>query len=132
MANTTKTFPSALAALLRRRNLKVPAGLTKAPPQAYANQSADLVSELDLLDDAALLRQAERIAGYAKRQQQRIKALWDESPLIRELRRRKLPEPPRPERVVAASVSYKRALDAWSDAELVQAAREWSEAGRTG
>ena len=128
MPTSAKTFPAALAALLRKRKLKVPSGLLKAPPQAYANQPPEFVEELAKADDGTLLRQAEHIAGYAKRQEQRAKAMWDDSPLIRELRKRKLAEPPRPKRVVAASVSYKRPLAEWSDKELIQAAKEWSKA----
>jgi hypothetical protein len=124
------TFPDALAKLLRKRKLKVPPGLTAAPPQAYANQPASVVEQLEGLDDGALSMQAERIAGYAKRQAERARAAWDNSPLIAELRRRKLTEPPRPTRVVGASASLKKPLAQWTDKELLAAATEWSTRAR--
>jgi hypothetical protein len=124
-----ETFPQALAKLLRSRKIKVPAGLATAPPEAYARQPASIVEQLSSLDDAALSAQAAKIAGYAKRQAQRAKAEWDRSPLIAELRRRKLKAPPTPKRVVGAVFPLKRPLSEWSDRELTEAAAKWSRAG---
>ena len=133
MARTTKgddSFPAALAALLRSRKIKVPAGLAQAPPEAYANQPASVVEQLADLDDDALAAQAAHVAGYAKRYEARLKKAWDDSPLIKELKRRKLKMPPRPTRVVGAAVTFKKPLREWSDAEVVRAAEEWSRRGR--
>lgn len=125
------SFPEELAKLLRRRKLKVPAGLAEAPAVAYASQPASVVEQLDKLDDAALQAQADHIAGYAARQAERAKKAWDTSPLIAEIRRRKLTEPPRPTRVVGAAFSLKKPLGEWSDRELLDVAGEWSERGRS-
>ena len=77
------------------------------------------------LPDADVKRFADKIAGYVARQQARAKAAWDSSPLIVELRRRKLKEPPMPSRVVGASVSLTKPLKEWSDAEILRAVKEW-------
>lgn len=124
------TFPGALAKLLRSRKLKVPKGLAEAPPDAYANQPAAFVETLATLDDDALQKQADKVAGYAARQAERARASWDTSPLIVELRRRKLKEPPRPARVVGAAFSMKKPLREWSDEAILEVAREWSKRGR--
>lgn len=109
----------------------MPAGLTKAPPVAYANQSASFVDTLaKQLSDDELRAHAERVAGYAKRHAERVRASWDRSALIAEIRRRKLTEPPRPTRVVGAGLRIKKPLPEWSDGELLEAAREWSRRGR--
>lgn len=125
-----RSFPDAFAALLRSRKLRVPRGLRDAPPEAYANEPASFVSELERLGDEQLARFAERVATYAKRQAERARREWESSPLVGELRRRKLAEPERPTRVVGASVSLSKALTEWTDAEILRAAREWSERGR--
>lgn len=125
-----RTFPEALAALLRKRKLKVPPGLKTAPEEAYARQPASFVQQLAGLDDAALLAHAQRVAGYAARQQERAKKAWDTSPLVREIRRRGLKEPKQPRRVVGVSFPIKgRPFTEWKDAELVSAAKEWSKLG---
>lgn len=123
-------FPEALAALLRSRKIRVPAGLAKAPPVAYANQPVSFVETLAKLEDAQLSAHAERVAGYAKRHEARVRASWDLSPLIAEIRRRKLREPPRPTRVVGAGLRITRPFSEWSNEELLAAAREWSRRGR--
>lgn len=122
-------FPEALAELLRKRRLKVPDGLVEAPPEAYARQPASFASRLADLDDDALALHAEKVASYARRQAERAERAWDTSPLIGEIRRRKLKEPPRPRRVVGAVFSLKKPLREWTDAELLDAARQWSERG---
>ncbi len=126
---TAKTFPKALAALLRSRKLRVPSGLEQAPPEAYANQPPELVARLEDLDDESLMRQAAHIAGFERKREARLKAVWDDSPLIKEIKRRKLKPPPRPRRVVGAAISFKRPLREWTDEELLAAAREWSKRG---
>jgi hypothetical protein len=125
------TFPAALAALLRKRKLSVPKGLVDAPPVAYASQRASFVVQLERLPDGELKRFAEKVAGYAGRQEERARAEWERSPLIAELRKRKLKEPPQPVRVAGVSVSLTKPLAEWSDAELIRAATEWSRIGRT-
>lgn len=125
------TFTHAFAKLLRSRKIPVPRGLKAAPPEAYANEPASMVADLERLPDDQLERYAERIAGFAKRQRDRAKREWESSPLISELRRRKLEEPPPPSRAVGASVSLTKPLQEWSDPELLKAAREWSERGRS-
>jgi hypothetical protein len=124
------SFPQALAALLRSRRIRVPAGLADAPRQAYASQPASYVGELARLGDDELKRYAQKIAGYARRQAERARADWESSPLIAELRRRGLKEPPCPVRVVGASVSLTKPLREWSDAEILRAADEWSRMGQ--
>jgi len=126
-----RSFPRAFAALLRERGIAVPRGLQAAPPEAYGSASADVVSELARLSDPELERYAERVAGFAARQSARAKAAWNSSPLIAEIRRRKLSVPPPPVRVVGASVSLRKPLAEWTNRELLAAAREWAKrAGR--
>jgi hypothetical protein len=122
----TESFPHAFAALLRERGIAVPRGLLSAPADAYANASASVVTDLAKLTDAELERYAERVAGFAARQAARAKAAWNASPLIAEIRRRKLTVPPAPKRVVGASVSLAKPLAEWTNKELLAAAREWS------
>jgi hypothetical protein len=122
-------FPAALAALLRSRKLAVPKGLEAAPPAAYANQPVSFVDQLAKHSDAELKLFAEKVAGYATRQSARAKAAWDSSPLIIELRRRKLKEPALPTRVVGVSVSLRTPLKEWTDAQILKAAKEWSKKG---
>lgn len=124
------SFPEALAALLRSRKVRVPAGLADAPPQAYASQPSSYVEQLGTLGDEELRRYAEQIAGYAPRQAKRAREAWEASPLIAELRRRRLKEPDPPVRVVGASVSLAKPLSEWSDREIVRAADEWSRMGQ--
>ena len=124
------TFPEALAGLLRSRKVRVPAGLADAPPQAYASQPSSYVERLSELGNEELRRYAEQIAGYAPRQAKRAREAWEASPLIAELRRRRLKEPDPPVRVVGASVSLAKPLSEWSDAEIVRAAGEWSRMGQ--
>lgn len=123
------TFPQAFAALLRSRGIGVPRGLTTAPPDAYGKVAVSFVDELARLDDDELASYAQRVAGFASRRTARAKAAWNSSPLIAELRRRKLTVPRPPARVVGASVSLAKPLAEWSDAELLAAAREWSKRG---
>ena len=125
------TFPEALALLLRARKIAVPKGLIDAPPEAYASQRASFVVQLERLPDSELRRFAEKVAGYARRQEERARVEWERSPLIAELRRRKLAEPPRPVRAAGVSVSLAKPLAEWSDAELIRAADEWSRIGRS-
>lgn len=125
-------FPQALASLLRKRGLRVPPGLMAAPPEAYAAAPAEFVETLARLEDSDLVAHSEKVAGYARRQAERAKATWDTSPLILEIRRRKLKEPLRPGRVVALAFSLKRPLSEWSNRELLRAAAEWSRRGRRG
>ena len=122
-------FPSALAALLRSRKIAVPKGLEEAPPEAYADQPASVVEQLAKQPDAQLKAYAEHIAGFAARRLARAKAAWDSSPLIAELRRRKLKEPSPPKRVVGANVSLKTPLKDWTDAQILKAANEWAKKG---
>ena len=120
------TFPQAFASLLRKRKLAVPRGLDSAPPEAYAHQPPAFVEQLAELSDQELGRYAERVASYAGKQADRARAAWEASPLIRELRRRGLPEPPRPDRAAGMNVSLKKSLAEWSDEDILSAAREWS------
>ena len=129
-AASDAAFPGALAALLRSRRIRVPAGLADAPPQAYASQPASFVDNLVQLPDADLRAYAEKIASYAKRQAKRALQAWEASPLVAELRRRGLKEPAVPARVVGASVSLAKPLKDWSDAEIRRAAEEWSRLGQ--
>ena len=126
----TETFPAAFARLLRSRGISVPRGLRDAPPEAYAGQPAELVDQLSGLPDTELKRYAERVGGWVRRQEQRAHREWDTSPLIAELRRRKLKEPACPVRVVGVSVSLAKPLADWSNAEILRAAEEWSRMGR--
>ncbi len=125
------SFPRAFAALLRERGIAVPRGLQTAPPEAYGRASAEAVEGLARQSDKELERYAERVAGYAARQSVRAKAAWNSSPLIAEIKRRKLTAPPAPARVVGASVSLSKPLADWTNRELLAAAREWAKrAGR--
>ena len=124
-------FPAAFAALLRDRKLTVPKGLDAAPPEAYASQPASFVEQMRRLPDAELKRFAAQVAGYAERQAARAAAEWERSPLIAELRRRKLKEPPRPLRAAGVSASLAKPLEEWTDKELLDAATRWSRIGRS-
>jgi hypothetical protein len=124
-----EAFPKAFATLLKSRGLKVPRGLLSAPPEAYARQPAAAVEGLARASDQVLETQAAKIAGFVTRRAARARQLWDGSPLIAELRRRKLSEPPAPQRPVAASFPLKTPLAEWSDDEIVEAARAWSARG---
>jgi hypothetical protein len=115
---------------LRQRKIRVPTGLVQAPREAYASQPSSFVERLEGLPDADLKVYAEKIAGYAARQAKRAKAEWEASPLIAELRKRRLREPACPVRVVGASVSLRTALKDWSDGEITHAAEEWSRMGQ--
>lgn len=123
------SFPAAFAALLHLRKIRVPSGLEKAPGEAYAHQGPELVEQLSGLSDEEIERFAERVASYADRQARRAEREWESSPLIGELRRRKLPEPDRPRRATGVSVSLTKPLAEWSDGELLDAARAWSRKG---
>jgi hypothetical protein len=124
------SFTQAFAALLKERKMRVPAGLLDAPREAYASQPASFVDQLSGLSDSDLKTYADKIAGYSTRQEKRAKAEWEASPLIKELRRRKLREPASPVRVVGASVSLRKQLGEWSDGEILHAAEEWSRMGQ--
>lgn len=89
-----------------------------------------MVDQLAGLGNDQLKRYAEKIAGYARLQEKRARQDWEASPLIAELRRRKLDEPPCPVRVVGASVSLTKPLVEWSDGEITRAADEWSRMGQ--
>lgn len=127
----TGAFTDAFADLLRSRKLAVPNGLLDAPPEAYASQPASVVETFGRLPDSELTRFAEKVAGYAQRQADRAAAEWDRSPLIAELRRRKLKEPPRPSRAAGVSASLAKPLAEWTDKELLDAATHWSRIGRS-
>jgi hypothetical protein len=126
----SKGFPAAFAALLKNKKIAVPKGLVDAPPEAYASQDESLVEQLANLSTAQLKQFAEKVAGYAGRQQERARAEWERSPLVAELRRRKLKEPKPPSRPTGASVSLKKPLEKWSDKELLEAANRWSKLGK--
>ncbi len=89
-----------------------------------------MVEQLSGLSDTELKRYAEQIGGYVRRQEKRARREWDMSPLIAELRKRKLKEPPSPVRVVGASVSLAKPLSDWSNAEILRAAGDWSRMGQ--
>jgi hypothetical protein len=125
-----ETFVQAFGKLLRSRKLAVPKGLADAPPEAYASQPASVVEDLSKLPDAELKRFAEQVGGYAKRQADRARSEWERSPLIGELRRRKLKEPSPPTRAAGVSVSLAKPLGKWSDKELLKAAEQWSKLSR--
>ncbi len=127
---SAESFTEAFAKLLRSRKVAVPRGLTDAPEAAYASQDASVVADLSKLPDTELERFAKQVAGYAKRQSDRARAEWERSPLIGELRRRKLKEPPPPSRAAGVSVSLAKPLKEWSDKELLKAAEQWSKLGR--
>src|SRR5919108_799632 len=124
------SFPVALAELLRSRKIRVPTGLESAPRQAYASQPPSFIDHLADLGNDELQQYAAQIAGYARRQAKRAKDDWEASPLIAELRKRGLAEPPPPVRVVGASVPLTKPLAKWTDGELVRAANEWSRLGQ--
>lgn len=126
---TVTAFPAALAQLLRKRGLDVPEGLEKAAPVSYANQPRETVKLLENLTDKELEIQATRIATYEDRRVARAVAQWDSSPIIAELRKRGLTEPPSPRRPIGASFSFGKPLPEWTDEEVLQAAREWSRRG---
>lgn len=126
---TVAAFPAALAQLLRKRGLDVPEGLEKAAPVSYASQPRETVKLLESLTDKELEIQATRIATYEDRRVARALAQWDSSPIIAELRKRGLTEPPSPRRPIGASFSFGKPLPEWTDEEVLQAAREWSRRG---
>ncbi|HEU5001194.1 MAG TPA: hypothetical protein VFW71_00235 [Actinomycetota bacterium] len=123
-------FLEALAELLVQRGIEVPKGLGEAPPAAYAAQGAGAVAMLARLNDTDLAERAAKVAGWQARQTLRAQQVWDSSPLIGELRRRGLDEPPRPARPAGVAFSLKRPLAEWSDEELQDAAREWARIGQ--
>jgi hypothetical protein len=125
-----QSFPKAFAALLRERGLAVPRGLQTAPPDAYGSAEPHVLENLARLPDNELSSYAERVAGYAARQAARAKKAWESSPLIAEIKRRKLTVPPAPSRVVGANVSLAKPLTEWSNRELLAAAREWAKRAR--
>ncbi len=129
-ASGAESFLTAFAALLKSRKIAVPKGLADAPPEAYASQPASMVEQLAKLPDAELKRIATQVGGYAGRQADRAKREWERSPLVAELRRRKLKVPPPPTRVTGSSVSLVKPLAKWSDKELLRAAERWSKLGR--
>jgi hypothetical protein len=122
-------FIVALADLLRSRNIEIPPGLLEAPPEAYAGQTEAVVLMMARLKDADLVERAGKIAGWGRRQAERAERAWESSPLIGELRRRGLSEPPRPPRVVGASFSLKKPLAEWTDDEVQEAAAAWVRLG---
>lgn len=124
------TFIELFTELLRAKKIRVPKGLAEAPPEAYASQPASFVSELERLPKRQLEAFAEKVASYAGRQKERALAEWERSPLVAEIRRRKLKEPPPPSRPTGASVSLGKPLKDWKDAELLAAAKRWSSLGR--
>jgi len=119
-------FIAALAELLRARHLEVPPGLLEAPPEAYAGQTEAVVQTMARLKDEDLEARAGKVAGWGRRQAERAEQAWESSPLIGELRRRGLPEPARPTRVVGASFSLKKPLADWTDEELKEAVATWA------
>ena len=123
-------FLVAFIALLKKKKVPVPKGLADAPPVAYADQPASFVEQMERLPNTELKRYAERIAGYTSRLAERAKREWDGSPLIVELRRRKLKEPSVPERPAGISVSLAKPLSDWSDREILHAAERWSKLAR--
>jgi hypothetical protein len=114
---------------LRSRNIEIPPGLLEAPPEAYAGQSEAVVQTMARLKDEDLAERAGKVAGWGQRQAERAERVWESSPLIGELRRRGLPEPPRPSRVVGASFSLKKPLAEWTDDELEEAVAAWARLG---
>jgi hypothetical protein len=121
-------FPVAFAALLKKKKVPVPKGLLEAPPEAYASQDPSFVDQLANLPNSQLKAFADKVAGYADRQKERGRVEWERSPLIAELRRRKLKEPPMPARPSGVSVSLAKPLAKWTDKELLRAAEAWSKA----
>jgi hypothetical protein len=125
-------FIDALADLLRSRNIEIPPGLLEAPPEAYAGQTEAVVQTMARLKDEDLAERAGKVAGWGQRQAERAERAWESSPLIGELRRRGLAEPPRPNRVVGASFSLKKPLAEWTDDELEEAVAAWARLGSGG
>jgi hypothetical protein len=123
-------FLPVFAELLKAKKIPVPKGLLDAPPEAYANQPASFVEHLERLPKAELARFAEKVGGYAKRQRERALAAWEGSPLIAEIRRRKLKEPSPPLRPTGASVGLAKPLKEWTDKQLLSVAEQWSKMGR--
>jgi hypothetical protein len=119
-------FLEAFAKLLRSKKVPVPKGLADAPPEAYADQPASFVEQLERYSTSDLKAFAAKVAGYTTRRADRARSEWERSPLIAELRRRGLPEPQCPERPAGVSVSLTKPLAQWTDRELVKAATEWS------
>ena len=124
-----ESFPEAFEKLLRAKKIPVPKGLKDAPPAAYASQDASFVEQMAKLPPKELKRYAEQVAGYAARQAERVRLQWETSPLIAELRRRKLKEPQKPVRPTGASVSLTKPLGEWTDKQLLKAANDWSKRG---
>src|SRR5688500_10854667 len=89
-AGSDGSFLVAFAKLPRSRKVSVRKGLAAAPPEAYASQPASIVDDLANLPASELKRFAEQVGGYAARQAARAKSEWERSPLIAELKRRKL------------------------------------------
>ena len=102
----------------------------EAPPEAYAAQPASVVDSIASLDDESLAERAEKIATFAARQSERAKQAWNSSPLIQEMRRRRLRLPRAPKRPVSAAFSLKKPLAEWTDTELLEVATEWSRRGQ--
>ncbi|GAC1369729.1 MAG: hypothetical protein NVSMB32_14430 [Actinomycetota bacterium] len=120
-------FLEALATLMESRGLPLPEGLLEAPAQAYAGQGEGTVAMRSRLQDADRRERAGKVAGWQQRQVDRAEQAWESSPLIAEVRRRGLAEPPRPTRAVGAAFSLKKPLAKWSDAELASALAQWVE-----
>ena len=100
----------------------------KAVPNFVASRDTlafvnDWPSQPDLVIHLPL---AGKVAGWGRRQAERAERAWESSPLIGELRRRGLPEPTRPTRVVGASFSLKKPLAEWTDDELEEAVATWT------
>jgi hypothetical protein len=123
-------FRVVFAELLKAKKIPVPKGLLDAPPEAYANQPASFVEQLERLPKAQLAKFAEQVGGYAQRQRERALHAWETSPLIAEIRRRKLKEPAPPKKPTGASVSLTKPLKDWTDKQLLSAAERWSKLGR--
>ncbi|MEX2394105.1 MAG: hypothetical protein WD826_06470 [Actinomycetota bacterium] len=123
-------FRVVFAELLKAKKIPVPKELLGAPPEAYASQPASFVEQLERLPKAELVRFAEKVGGYAKRQRERALQAWETSPLIAEIRRRKLKEPSPPLKPTGASVGLTKPLAEWTDKQLLSAAERWSKMGR--
>src|SRR5207302_5122773 len=89
-------------------------------------QTEAVVQSMARLKDEDLEARAGKVAGWGRRQAERAERAWESSPLIVELRRRGLPEPARPTRVVGASFSLKTPLAEWTDEELQEAGATWT------
>ena len=123
-------FRVVFAELLKVKKIPVPKGLLDAPPEAYASQSASFVEQLERLPKGELIRFAEKVGGYAQRQRERALQAWESSPLIAEIRRRKLKEPAPPLKPTGASVGLTKPLKQWTDKQLLSVAEKWSKMGR--